>query len=281
MRPDVQPFRHESTGTWSYVVVGPGVAALRRSSTRCSTSIPSPGAAPRRARAPIADFVARAGPDQRVDPRDPRPRGPPERRAVAAGRDRREDRDRAGDPRGAEDVPRHPEPRAGVPGGRPAVRPPARGRRVARARLAVRARDRDAGPHQRQPELPRRRRACSSATRSSCRTAARRAATFRAGTPRLLYASIRRLYELPGETRVFVCHDYKPGGREARCETTIAAEREANIHLKDGTSEAEFTAMRRQARRDARDAGAAVSRPCSSTSAAAGRRRRSRTGAAT
>jgi hypothetical protein len=44
----------------------------------------------------------------------------------------------------------------------------------------------------------------------------------------------------------FVCHDYKPGGREARCETTIAAEREANIHLKDGTSEDEFTAMRRK-----------------------------------
>ena len=61
-----------------------------------------------------------------------------------------------------------------------------------------------------------------------------------------LYASIRRLYELPGETRVFVCHDYKPGGRDARCETTIAAEREENIHLKDGTSEADFTAMRRQ-----------------------------------
>ena len=60
-----------------------------------------------------------------------------------------------------------------------------------------------------------------------------------------LYASIRRLYELPGSTRVFVCHDYRPGGREARCETTIEAEREANIHLRDGTSEEEFTAMRR------------------------------------
>ena len=69
---------------------------------------------------------------------------------------------------------------------------------------------------------------------------------FPGGDANLLYASIRRLYELPGETRVFVCHDYKPGGREARCETTIAAEREANIHLKDGTSEEDFTAMRRK-----------------------------------
>jgi glyoxylase-like metal-dependent hydrolase (beta-lactamase superfamily II) len=69
---------------------------------------------------------------------------------------------------------------------------------------------------------------------------------FPGGDAGLLYASIRRLYALPGETRVFVCHDYRPGGREARCETTIAAEREANIHVKDSTSEAEFTAMRRK-----------------------------------
>jgi glyoxylase-like metal-dependent hydrolase (beta-lactamase superfamily II) len=69
---------------------------------------------------------------------------------------------------------------------------------------------------------------------------------FPGGDPAVLYASIRRLYELPGETRVFVCHDYSPGGREARCETTIAAEREGNIHVQGGTSEAEFTAMRRK-----------------------------------
>lgn len=72
---------------------------------------------------------------------------------------------------------------------------------------------------------------------------------FPGGDAKLLYASIRRLYDLPGSTRVFVCHDYKPGGREACCETTIAAEREGNIHLRDGVSEEEFTEMRR--RRDA------------------------------
>ncbi len=69
---------------------------------------------------------------------------------------------------------------------------------------------------------------------------------FPGGDASVLYASIRRLYELPAEMRVFVCHDYRPGGREARCETTIAAERERNIHLSDATGEAEFTAMRRQ-----------------------------------
>ena len=69
---------------------------------------------------------------------------------------------------------------------------------------------------------------------------------FPGGDSKELYASIRRLYELPGSTRVFVCHDYKPGGREALCETTIEAEREFNIHLRDGTSEEEFTAMRRK-----------------------------------
>lgn len=69
---------------------------------------------------------------------------------------------------------------------------------------------------------------------------------FPGGDANLLYASIRRLYELPGATRVFVCHDYRPGGREARCETTIADERAANIHLKDGTGAEEFTAMRRK-----------------------------------
>ncbi len=69
---------------------------------------------------------------------------------------------------------------------------------------------------------------------------------FPGGDADRLYASIRRLYELPGATRVFVCHDYKPGGREARCETTIADERASNVHLKDGTSVEEFTAMRRK-----------------------------------
>jgi glyoxylase-like metal-dependent hydrolase (beta-lactamase superfamily II) len=69
---------------------------------------------------------------------------------------------------------------------------------------------------------------------------------FPGGDAGVLYASIRRLYELPPATRVFVCHDYGPGGREVRCETTIADQRAGNIHVRDGTSEAEFTALRRK-----------------------------------
>lgn len=76
---------------------------------------------------------------------------------------------------------------------------------------------------------------------------------FPGGDAAVLHASIRRLYELPPQTRVFVCHDYAPDGREPRCETTIAAERAGNIHLRDGVTEAEFVALRTR-----RDAGLAV-----------------------
>jgi len=76
---------------------------------------------------------------------------------------------------------------------------------------------------------------------------------FPGGDAALLFASIRRLYELPPETRVFVCHDYSPGGRKPLCETTIAAQRAGNIHLRDGVTEAEFVALRTK-----RDAGLAV-----------------------
>ncbi len=73
---------------------------------------------------------------------------------------------------------------------------------------------------------------------------------FPGGDAKLLYTSIRRLYDLPASTRVFVCHDYGPGGRGLLCETTIAAEREANIHVRDGVTEQEFVELRTQ--RDAR-----------------------------
>ena len=72
---------------------------------------------------------------------------------------------------------------------------------------------------------------------------------FPGGDAAVLYASIQRLYALPRETRVFVCHDYGPGGRERACETTVAAQRAANIHVRDGVSESEFVALR--TRRDA------------------------------
>lgn len=77
---------------------------------------------------------------------------------------------------------------------------------------------------------------------------------FPGGDAATLYRSIReRLYALPDGTRVFVCHDYQPGGRELRCETTIGEQRRANIHVRDGVPEADFVAMR-----TARDATLAV-----------------------
>jgi glyoxylase-like metal-dependent hydrolase (beta-lactamase superfamily II) len=78
---------------------------------------------------------------------------------------------------------------------------------------------------------------------------------FPGGDAAVLYASIQRLYALPADTRIFVCHDYAPGGRELRCETSVAAQREANIHVRDGVGEAEFVALRQ-----ARDATLAVPR---------------------
>ena len=77
---------------------------------------------------------------------------------------------------------------------------------------------------------------------------------FPGGDAATLYRSIRRLFALPGETRVFVCHDYgRPvdggHGREPRCETTIGAQERDNIHVRDGIDEAAFVAMR-----DKRDA---------------------------
>jgi len=72
---------------------------------------------------------------------------------------------------------------------------------------------------------------------------------FPGGDAATLYRSVRRILDLPGAYRIFVCHDYQPDGRELAFETTVAAERKANIHVRDGITEAEFVAMR-----EARDA---------------------------
>ena len=60
-----------------------------------------------------------------------------------------------------------------------------------------------------------------------------------------LYRTIRAFYALPDDTRVFVCHDYGPNGRQVACETTIGAQKRENIHLRDDTSEADYVAMRK------------------------------------
>jgi glyoxylase-like metal-dependent hydrolase (beta-lactamase superfamily II) len=69
-------------------------------------------------------------------------------------------------------------------------------------------------------------------------------ADFPGGDARTLYRSMRRLLDLPPQTRLFVCHDYPPAGRAEQCQTTVADERAHNIHVRDGIDEDEFVAMR-------------------------------------
>jgi glyoxylase-like metal-dependent hydrolase (beta-lactamase superfamily II) len=69
-------------------------------------------------------------------------------------------------------------------------------------------------------------------------------ADFPGGDARTLYRSIKRVLSLPADTRLFMCHDYGPNGREIRWETTVAEQRAHNIHVKDGISEDEFVEKR-------------------------------------
>ncbi len=72
---------------------------------------------------------------------------------------------------------------------------------------------------------------------------------FPGGDAHTLYRSMRKLLDLPPETRLFMCHDYPPAGRAVAWETTVARQRADNIHVHDGVSEQEFVKMR--AARDA------------------------------
>jgi glyoxylase-like metal-dependent hydrolase (beta-lactamase superfamily II) len=81
-------------------------------------------------------------------------------------------------------------------------------------------------------------------------------ADFPGGDAATLYRSIRRILDLPDETRLFLCHDYKAPKRDRYAwETTVAAERRDNVHVRDGISEEAFVAMRKE-----RDAKLAVPR---------------------
>ena len=71
----------------------------------------------------------------------------------------------------------------------------------------------------------------------------------------LLYRSIQKVLSLPADTRIFLCHDYPPAGRAQVAESSIAVQRENNVHVGRGTAETDFVAMRR-----ARDAGLPVPR---------------------
>ncbi|MDE3736723.1 MBL fold metallo-hydrolase [Metapseudomonas resinovorans] len=68
---------------------------------------------------------------------------------------------------------------------------------------------------------------------------------FPGGDARALYRSIQRLFALPDETRLFLCHDYKaPGRDEYCCESTVADQRAGNVHAHERIDEDAFVAMR-------------------------------------
>ena len=74
-------------------------------------------------------------------------------------------------------------------------------------------------------------------------------ADFPGGDARVLYQSIQKIFTLPDDTRMFICHDYMPGGRDVKWETTVGEQKRDNIHVGKGNSEDDFVAMR-----EARDA---------------------------
>lgn len=76
---------------------------------------------------------------------------------------------------------------------------------------------------------------------------------FPGGDAAVLYQSIQKLLSLPPETRLFMCHDYPPEGREVTVETTVADERARNIHVHDGVDQATYVRLRTE-----RDQGLAM-----------------------
>lgn len=67
---------------------------------------------------------------------------------------------------------------------------------------------------------------------------------FPGGNAKALFASCQRLLSLPADTKIYVCHDYQPGGRDLAFVATVSEHRERNIHVGQGVSEADFVAMR-------------------------------------
>ncbi len=68
---------------------------------------------------------------------------------------------------------------------------------------------------------------------------------FPGGDARTLYQSIRRILDLPGSTRLYMCHDYKAPGRDVYAwETTVAEQRAENVHINDGVTEGDFVEFR-------------------------------------
>jgi glyoxylase-like metal-dependent hydrolase (beta-lactamase superfamily II) len=76
---------------------------------------------------------------------------------------------------------------------------------------------------------------------------------FPGGSAAILYDSVKKILSLPDETRIFMCHDYPPEGRDLSCLTTVKEQKEKNVLLHDGISKEEYVAVRNK-----RDEGKAV-----------------------
>lgn len=68
---------------------------------------------------------------------------------------------------------------------------------------------------------------------------------FPGGSADQLYDSIQRIYALPDSTRLFMCHDYQPSGRELRFVSTVAEQKRSNVQLRQGTTKQEYVTLRR------------------------------------
>jgi len=71
-------------------------------------------------------------------------------------------------------------------------------------------------------------------------------ADFPGGSADALYDSIQAILALPDDTRLFTGHDYQPGGREPKWESTVAGQKRSNPHIGNGVSRADFVAAREQ-----------------------------------
>ena len=67
---------------------------------------------------------------------------------------------------------------------------------------------------------------------------------FPGGDAKTLYRSIQKILSYPGQTKLYMCHDYPPNGRPEKCMTTVADERANNIHVHDVVTEEQFVQMR-------------------------------------
>jgi glyoxylase-like metal-dependent hydrolase (beta-lactamase superfamily II) len=185
-----------------------------------------------------------------MDPGDPCPRRPPLRRALPAQAAGRQDRHRRGHHQRAGRVQENLQPGARVPPRRQPVRPPAEGRRDVCHRRADRA----------AMSVPGHTPACMAYQVDDAvfvgdtlfmPDVGTARCDFPGGNAHTLYQSTRKLLSLPPETRLFMCHDYPPAGRDVAWQTTVADQRAGNIHVHDGVSEAEFVSHAHRARRHA------------------------------